>query len=127
MSDDLYQQVADKVLAEPLCRIKVRGREQELLVHRLIGLTDEAASSGELRFRAEARVRGVAACRRRRQGGELHPGAGGGGSRAFWPLFARDRRTDVLVRSRGCAPLHSEHLEGLYVSHGASALGGFVR
>jgi len=38
MSDDLFQQVEASVLAEPLRKIKVKGREQEVLVHRLIGL-----------------------------------------------------------------------------------------
>jgi class 3 adenylate cyclase len=41
LSDDLYQQVQDSVVAEPLRKIKVKGREQEVLVHRLIGLRDD--------------------------------------------------------------------------------------
>jgi len=42
MSDDLYLQVADVVVAEPLRKIKVKGREQEVLVHRLIRLREAA-------------------------------------------------------------------------------------
>jgi len=42
MSDDLYLQVADHVEVEPLRKIKVKGREQEVLVHRLIRLREAA-------------------------------------------------------------------------------------
>lgn len=38
MSEDLYRQVADAVDAEPLQRITVKGRAQDVLVYRLIGL-----------------------------------------------------------------------------------------
>jgi len=42
LSDDLYLEVAGSVVAEPLRKIKVKGREQEVLVHRLVRLRDEA-------------------------------------------------------------------------------------
>jgi len=38
MSEDLYKQVETHVVAEPLQRIKVRGRDQDVLVYRLVGL-----------------------------------------------------------------------------------------
>lgn len=38
MSEDLFVQVKDEVEAEPLKRIKVKGRDQEVMVYRLIGL-----------------------------------------------------------------------------------------
>jgi len=38
LSDDLFQQVQEHVEAEPLRRITVKGREQEVMVYRLIGL-----------------------------------------------------------------------------------------
>lgn len=42
LSEDTYQKVKDQVNAEPLSRIKVRGREQEVMVYRLIGARDVA-------------------------------------------------------------------------------------
>jgi adenylate cyclase len=38
LSEDLYMQVERHVRAEPLKRIKVKGRDQEVMVYRLIGL-----------------------------------------------------------------------------------------
>jgi len=38
LSEDLYKQVEADVVAEPLQRIKVRGRDQDVLVYRLVGL-----------------------------------------------------------------------------------------
>jgi adenylate cyclase len=38
LSDDLFQQVQEHVEVEPLRRIKVKGRDQEVMVYRLIGL-----------------------------------------------------------------------------------------
>jgi adenylate cyclase len=38
LSEDLYQQVEADVLAEPLQRIKVKGRDQDVMVYRLLGL-----------------------------------------------------------------------------------------
>jgi adenylate cyclase len=38
LSEDLYEQVKADVVAEPLQRIKVKGREQDVMVYRLIGL-----------------------------------------------------------------------------------------
>jgi adenylate cyclase len=38
MSADLYEQVAHQVDAEPLQRIKVKGRDRDVMVYRLIGL-----------------------------------------------------------------------------------------
>jgi adenylate cyclase len=38
LSEDLYKKVADRVEAEPLHRIHVKGREQEVMVYRLLGL-----------------------------------------------------------------------------------------
>jgi adenylate cyclase len=38
LSEDLYKQVEDHVLAEPLQRIKVKGRDQDVMVYRLVGL-----------------------------------------------------------------------------------------
>lgn len=43
LSEDLYRQVKDQVEAEPIRRIKVKGRDQEVMVYRLIGLRDSAA------------------------------------------------------------------------------------
>lgn len=44
LSEDLYLQVQAHVDAEPLRKIKVKGRDQEVLVYRLIGLRGAAAS-----------------------------------------------------------------------------------
>ncbi len=44
VSEDLYLQVKDDVVVEPLRKIKVKGRDQEVMVYRLIGLADELAS-----------------------------------------------------------------------------------
>jgi adenylate cyclase len=38
LSEDLYAQVKDAVDAEPLKRIKVKGRDQDVMVYRLVGL-----------------------------------------------------------------------------------------
>ena len=43
LSEDLFQQVEAHVQAEPLCKIKVKGRDQEVMVYRLIGLRAAAA------------------------------------------------------------------------------------
>jgi adenylate cyclase len=40
MSEDLYRQVEKDVEAEPLQRIKVKGRDQDVMVYRLIGVKD---------------------------------------------------------------------------------------
>ena len=40
LSEDLYQKVEASVVAEPLRKIKVKGREQEVLVYRLVRLAD---------------------------------------------------------------------------------------
>jgi adenylate cyclase len=40
LSEDLYQKVESSVVAEPLRKIKVKGREQEVLVYRLVRLAD---------------------------------------------------------------------------------------
>lgn len=40
VSEDLYNQVKDHVVAEPLKKIKVKGRDQEVMVYRLIKLVD---------------------------------------------------------------------------------------
>jgi adenylate cyclase len=42
LSEDLYEQVARYVHAEPLHKIKVKGRDQEVMVYRLIDLRPEA-------------------------------------------------------------------------------------
>lgn len=44
ISEDLYQQVKDHVVVEPLKRLKVKGRDQEVLVYRLVELTPSAAA-----------------------------------------------------------------------------------
>jgi adenylate cyclase len=41
LSEDLYSQVKDAVDAEPLKRIKVKGRDQDVMVYRLVGLKAE--------------------------------------------------------------------------------------
>jgi adenylate cyclase len=41
LSEDLYKQVAEHVHAEPLHKIKVKGRDQEVMVYRLIDLRPE--------------------------------------------------------------------------------------
>jgi len=48
LSDDLFQQVQEHVDVEPLRRIKVKGRDQDVMVYRLIGLRGAvvAAASG---------------------------------------------------------------------------------
>jgi adenylate cyclase len=40
MSEDLYRQVEAHVIAEPLKRIKVKGRDQDVMVYRLISLKE---------------------------------------------------------------------------------------
>lgn len=42
VSEDLYQKVKDYVVVEPLKKIKVKGRDQEVMVYRLIDLSSEA-------------------------------------------------------------------------------------
>ena len=42
MSEDLFRQVESHVTAEPLRKIKVKGRDQEVMVYRLIGLKTAA-------------------------------------------------------------------------------------
>jgi adenylate cyclase len=44
LSEDLFQQVESHVVTEPLHRIKVKGRDQEVMVYRLIGLKSDAPS-----------------------------------------------------------------------------------
>jgi adenylate cyclase len=43
LSDDLFKQVQEHVEVEPLKMIKVKGRDQEVMVYRLIGLVGPAA------------------------------------------------------------------------------------
>jgi len=38
LSEDLFAQVEPHVVAEPLRKIKVKGRDQEVMVYRLIGM-----------------------------------------------------------------------------------------
>ncbi len=45
LSEDLYRQVAADVDAEPLRKIKVKGRDQEVMVYRLRGLKARAANA----------------------------------------------------------------------------------
>jgi adenylate cyclase len=42
LSEDLFKQVEKDVVTEPLHKIKVKGRDQEVMVYRLIGLKGEA-------------------------------------------------------------------------------------
>jgi adenylate cyclase len=42
LSEDLYNQVEQHIEAEPLRKIKVKGRDQEVMVYRLIGLRSAA-------------------------------------------------------------------------------------
>ena len=44
LSEDLFQQVEAHVVVEPLRKIKVKGRDQEVMVYRLIGLKPGAPS-----------------------------------------------------------------------------------
>lgn len=44
VSEDLYQQVKDHVVVEPLKKIKVKGRDQEVMVYRLIKLAENNES-----------------------------------------------------------------------------------
>jgi adenylate cyclase len=44
LSEDLFQQVEPHVVVEPLRKIKVKGRDQEVMVYRLIGLKPGAPS-----------------------------------------------------------------------------------
>jgi adenylate cyclase len=44
LSEDLFQQVEPHVVVEPLRKIKVKGRDQEVMVYRLIGLKTDAPS-----------------------------------------------------------------------------------
>jgi adenylate cyclase len=45
LSEDLYRQVEKDVDAEPLQRIKVKGRDREVMVYRLVGLKPHAVST----------------------------------------------------------------------------------
>jgi adenylate cyclase len=45
ISEDLYRQVEEHVDAEPLQRVRVKGREQEVMVYRLRDLRDRHAPS----------------------------------------------------------------------------------
>ncbi|MGO8993413.1 MAG: adenylate/guanylate cyclase domain-containing protein [Polyangiaceae bacterium] len=45
LSEDLYKEVAGSVDAEPLKRVHVKGREQEVMVYRLKGLREVAAGA----------------------------------------------------------------------------------
>jgi adenylate cyclase len=48
LSEDLFLQVKDHVVAEPLERLRVKGRDQDLMVYRLVALkASVAAQSGE--------------------------------------------------------------------------------
>jgi adenylate cyclase len=47
MSEDLYKQVEKDVDAEPLQRIKVKGRDREVLVYRLVGLKAGVSASSD--------------------------------------------------------------------------------
>jgi adenylate cyclase len=47
MSEDLYKQVENEVLAEPLQRIKVKGRDRDVMVYRLVGLKPGAHAPDE--------------------------------------------------------------------------------
>jgi adenylate cyclase len=47
MSEDLYKQVENAVLAEPLQRIKVKGRDRDVMVYRLVGLKPGARGPDE--------------------------------------------------------------------------------
>ena len=44
LSEDLYVQVEEHVQAEPLRKIKVKGRDREVMVYRLIGLRVEGSA-----------------------------------------------------------------------------------
>jgi adenylate cyclase len=44
LSEDLFRQVESDVTAEPLRKIKVKGRDQEVMVYRLIGLKTDLSS-----------------------------------------------------------------------------------
>ena len=44
LSEDLFTQVEATWITEPLRRIKVKGRDQEVMVYRLIGLKPDATS-----------------------------------------------------------------------------------
>jgi adenylate cyclase len=45
LSEDLYRQVEKHVDAMPLHKIKVKGRDQEVMVYRLMGLHEESAAA----------------------------------------------------------------------------------
>jgi adenylate cyclase len=48
LSEDLYKQVARQVHAEPLHKIKVKGRDQEVMVYRLVGLSADQPATPEV-------------------------------------------------------------------------------
>lgn len=45
LSEDLFEQVRDAVVAEPLRKIKVKGRAQEVMVYRLVGMREHGAAA----------------------------------------------------------------------------------
>ena len=45
MSEDLFKQVEAHVEAEPMKRIHVKGREQEVMVYKLLGLKGQPAAA----------------------------------------------------------------------------------
>jgi adenylate cyclase len=45
LSEDLFRSVEESVVAEPLKRIKVKGRDQDVMVYRLIGMKDSVAAA----------------------------------------------------------------------------------
>jgi len=45
LSEDLFAQVEAHVITEPLRRIKVKGRDQDVMVYRLVGLKSDVPSS----------------------------------------------------------------------------------
>src|SRR5690606_8119368 len=47
LSEDLFREVSDHVVAEPLRSIQVKGRSQAVLVYRLIGLRDTTAETND--------------------------------------------------------------------------------
>jgi adenylate cyclase len=44
LSEDTYKLIKDRIDAEPMQRVSVKGREQDVLVYRLVGLTGEMAA-----------------------------------------------------------------------------------
>jgi adenylate cyclase len=48
LSEDLFREVEAFVVAEQLRKVKVKGRDQEIMVYRLIGLKNEVRAPEEL-------------------------------------------------------------------------------